>query len=126
LVPDVWLEQDSTTIIVDAKYKRHWEEMQHHSWHSADEILKEAHRNDLFQVMAYANLARTPRVIACLAYPCTPDTWASMLDRGRLIHKADVTTGSRSMSVWLTAVPMATEADKIAIPLTDELRRAAM
>ena len=125
LIPDIWLERDSTTIVVDAKYKRHWEEMQYQSWQSADEILKESHRNDLFQVMAYANLARTPRVIACLAYPCSPETWASMLERGRLIHKADVSTGSRSMSAWMTAIPMATEADKIAIHLTDALRHAA-
>ena len=125
LTPDIWIELDSTTVIVDAKYKRHWEELQHHSWHSADQIMKEAHRNDLFQVLAYANLARTPRVIACLAYPCSPETWASMLERGRLIHKADVTTGSRNVAVWLTAVPMATEAEKIAIHLTDALRHAS-
>ena len=30
LVPDIWLEWDSTTLIVDAKYKRHWEELQRH------------------------------------------------------------------------------------------------
>jgi len=45
-----------------------------------------------------------------------------MLERGRLVHKAGITTGSRNVSVWLTAVPMATEADKIAVHLTKALR----
>jgi hypothetical protein len=123
LVPDIWLEWDSTTLIVDAKYKRHWEELQEQPWARVEEYLKEQHRNDLLQVLAYANLAKTPTVIACLAYPCSPKSWKSLQERGRLIHRAEVTVGTRSLHLWLTALPMATAVDGIARQLVEEIRR---
>lgn len=122
LVPDIWLEWESMTLIVDAKYKRHWEELQQRSWVNLEEELWEQHRHDLLQVLAYANLGRTPRVIACLAYPCSPDSWISLRERGRLIHRAELTIGTRVVHLWLTAVPMATDVERIAAGLTDELR----
>ncbi len=123
LVPDIWVEWDSSTLIVDAKYKRHWEELQQHSWVNIEEELREQHRNDLLQVLAYATLARTPHVIACLAYPCSPSSWNSLRDRGRLIHKAELTMGARTLHLWLTAVPMAAEVERIACPLIEELKK---
>ena len=72
LIPDLWLEWQGTTLIVDAKYKRHWQEMQHNSWSSVEQEIREQHRNDLFQVLAYGNLASTQRVVACLLFPCRP------------------------------------------------------
>lgn len=122
LVPDLWLEWESVTLIVDAKYKRHWEEIQHHSWVNVEQELREQHRNDLLQVLAYANLARTPRVIACLSYPCSPQSWLSLRQRGRLFHRAELTVGNRSLHLWLTAVPMATEVESIATAFTEEFR----
>ena len=124
LAPDVWLQWDSTTLIVDAKYKRHWEELQQHSWWEVEEKLREQHRNDLLQVLAYANLARTSQVIVCLAYPCSLEIWNSLRERGRLIHRADLTVGSRWLRLWLTAIPMIAAIDPIALPLTVELRKA--
>lgn len=123
LVPDILLEWESTTLIVDAKYKRHWEELQHHPWASLDEQLHEQHRNDLLQVLAYANLARTPSVIACLVYPCSTTSWDSLRERRRLIHRAELTAGSRSVRLWLTALPMAASVNLMAIPLVDEIRQ---
>jgi hypothetical protein len=123
LMPDIWLEWDGCTLIVDAKYKRHWEELQQHSWANVEEQMREQHRNDLLQVLAYANLARTPKVIACLAYPCSPQSWNSLRERGRLIHRAELTVGSRSIQLWLTAFPMAVTVERIAGPFVDELRR---
>ncbi|HTM12758.1 MAG TPA: hypothetical protein VL127_07590 [Bryobacteraceae bacterium] len=121
LVPDVWVEFDSTTLIVDAKYKRHWEELQG-SWSNAEEELREQHRNDLLQVLAYVNLARTSKVIACLVYPCSPQNWDSLRARGRLIHRAELVVGSRSLHLWLTALPMATAVEHIVGALSHELR----
>jgi hypothetical protein len=123
LVPDIWLEWEAATLIVDAKYKRHWEELQTRSWMNIEEELREQHRNDLLQVLAYANLARTPRVIACLAYPCSPNSWSSLRERGRLIHRAELTLGTRAVHLWLTAVPMATDVERISSGLADELRK---
>jgi hypothetical protein len=123
LVPDIWIEWDSTTVIVDAKYKRHWEELQRHAWVDVEAQLREHHRNDLLQVLAYANLARTPRVIACLMYPCSAKSWDSLVERGRLVHRAELTVGTRSLHLWLTAVPMVAPVERIATALVNELRR---
>ena len=125
LIPDIWLGWGSTTLIVDAKYKRHWDELEDNPWGSIEEMVREQHRNDLFQVLAYANLSRTARVIVCLAYPCTQKTWERMLSRNRILHKAEINTGTRSITLWLTAIPMATAVDKICAPLLKEIRSAA-
>lgn len=122
LMPDLWLEWNSTTLIVDAKYKRHWEELHEHSWSQLEEELREQHRNDLFQILAYANLARTQQIIACLAYPCSFDNWKYLKEKGKLLHKAEIAVGSRLLYLWLTAFPMVNKIDEIAEPITTELR----
>lgn len=122
LVPDIWVEWEATTLIVDAKYKRHWEELQQQSWGKADESIKEAHRADLHQVLAYASLARTPKVVACLAYPCQMKSWLSLKERGRLIQKADLAAGNKSLQIWLTALPMSAATQEVAGPLEQQLR----
>jgi len=114
LVPDIWIEWDSTTLIVDAKYKRHWEELNQHSWSRVEEDLRENHRTDLFQVLAYANLARTQTVVACLIYPCSEQTWRSLVQSDRLMHQATISAGLRSVHLWLLAVPMMADAESIA------------
>lgn len=124
LAPDLLLEWDSATLIVDAKYKRHWEDLEQHSWWKVEEEIRERHRNDLLQVLAYANLARTSTVIVCLAYPCSAERWASLAERGRLLHRAQLAAGSRSVHVWLTAIPMAAAVERIAAPLADHVREA--
>lgn len=97
--------------------------MQLRPWVKLEEELREQHRNDLLQVLAYANLARTPRVIACLAYPCSYESWISLRERDRLIHRAELNAGTRAIHLWLTAVPMATDVERIASGLADELRK---
>jgi hypothetical protein len=124
LVPDLILEWESATLIVDAKYKRHWEEIQERPWFEVEEQLREQHRNDLLQVLAYASLARTRTVIACLVYPCSANRWQSLRERGRLVHKAMVSVGPRAVHLWLTAVPMAVTSEKTAVPLGDAIRSA--
>jgi hypothetical protein len=56
--------------------------------------------------------------------PCSPATWASMLERGRLVHKADITTDSRKRVGSVDPGPVATAADKLAVHLTKALRHA--
>ncbi len=124
LVPDLMLEWDTTTVIVDAKYKRHWEELQLKSWSRLEEELREQHRHDLLQVLAYANLARTSLVIACLVYPCSAATWHSLCERGRLMHKAQITVGSKSLRLWLTAIPMSNAVEEVSAPLAADIQSA--
>jgi len=122
LVPDLWLEWESTTLIVDAKYKRHFEELQRTSWHALETHLREEHRNDLLQVLAYGNLARTKRVVTCLAFACSPDSWKALLARKRLFHKAQINVGTRDLHLWLTAIPMGTNREDITGVLEREVR----
>jgi hypothetical protein len=123
LVPDVWLEWNDLTVIVEAKYKRHFEEIGRHSWSKAEEVTREEHRRDVLQALAYANLARTQKVVSCLAYPCSTTTFRSLQERRRLIHRAQLTVESRTIGLWLTAVPMNGIVEDAAAPLLDEIRR---
>jgi hypothetical protein len=124
LVPDLMLETEDTTFIIDAKYKRHFEELQQRSWHEQEVDLREQHRADLLQVLAYANLAAKERVICCLVYPCTMETWESLRDRGRLFHRAELPYRGRQIQVRLTALPMHAQVERIATPLIEEFRPA--
>jgi hypothetical protein len=72
LVPDIIWERAGHTVIFDAKYKRHWSELQGSRWVDLDEVTREHHRDDLLQILAYANLPGTERVTLVLAYPCYP------------------------------------------------------
>jgi 5-methylcytosine-specific restriction endonuclease McrBC regulatory subunit McrC len=125
LVPDLWMERDDLTLIVDAKYKRHWEELRTHSWRDFEEEMREHHRNDLMQALAYANLSTTPRTITCLAYPCSRDSWEDMKQRQRIVHRAVIPAGERSLELWMVAVPMAVPAREVAAVLCDAVRTTA-
>lgn len=122
LVPDLLLELEGCTLIVDAKYKRHWEELQQGRWATKEDPLRAEHRQDLLQILAYANLAEAALAVCCLIYPCSTATWESLRARGRLFHKAEMSVRSRRILVWLTAVPMWAAVSQIAGPLADEIR----
>lgn len=92
-------------MVVDAKYKRHWEELQEHGWQGQDEDLREQHRTDLLQILAYANLVPTKQVVCCLVYPCSAPTWESLARRGRLFHCSELPNRGRRICVCLTAIP---------------------
>jgi len=121
LIPDLILEMEEVAVIVDAKYKRHWEELQERGWRGQDEDLREQHRADLLQILAYANLVSTKQVVCCLVYPCSTSTWESLARRGRLFHCSELPNRGRRIHVWLTAVPMAAAADRITAPFSEKL-----
>jgi hypothetical protein len=121
-VPDLVIESERMSLIVDAKYKRHWEELQHDSWHAQSAELREQHRADLLQVLAYANLAAAREVVCCLVYPCSPRTWESLAARERLFHRAELPNRGRRVQVWLTAIPMGTSVATISAPFCRQLR----
>lgn len=121
LVPDLILEWPGLTLIVDAKYKRHFEDLQESHWRYTATTLQEAHRHDLLQVLAYANLARENRVISCLAYPCARPLWEDLSRRGRIVQTAEIPSAARPLSVWLTAMPMVEEAAELLAPLESQV-----
>ena len=125
LIPDLILEMDDVAVVVDAKYKRHWEELQEHGWRGQEGDFREQHRADLLQVLAYANLVPTKQVVCCLVYPCATPTWESLVRRGRLFHCSELPNRGRRIHVWLTAIPMSAARVSIAAPLSEKLRSAS-
>ena len=121
LIPDLWLQWGSTTLILDAKYKRHFQELQVQNWGAIEAEWKEQHRHDLLQVLAYANLAQSRTIISCLIYPCTFATWSHLKDSGKLFHKAEITVGERALHLWMTAAPMKSAIDEVAAPIVEQL-----
>ncbi len=124
LLPDLLLETDAGVILVDAKYKDHWEELSLHRWGELAETIRERHREDLLQVLAYASTQDAPRVVACLVYPCRRQTWDSLGERDRRFHRASIGVGTRTVRLLLAAVPMDVCADQVMEPLAVALHQA--
>ncbi|MEQ8819785.1 MAG: hypothetical protein RLY93_06035 [Sumerlaeia bacterium] len=106
LLPDVVLEREDVVVVLDAKYKRHAEDIERLGWSNADEALREQHRNDVLQALAYSTLFNAPRVVSCLVYPIAPEKWAELRRRGRTLHRAQVRTGERHVEMALLSVPL--------------------
>lgn len=117
LLPDIVLVREQETIIFDAKYKSHWEELNREGWRGLEQTIQEQHRSDLLQVLAYSTASESKRVVCCLAYPCRPHTWYSLKRRQRPYHKASVRAGTRRVDLILTAVPMGIKPEEICLVL---------
>ena len=126
LIPDVVIERDDLTIIVDAKYKEHWEEMQERRWTDLESELRERHRADLLQVLAYSTIAQKPKVLVCLAYPCNEERWISLRSRNLLIHRASLPMKQRRVELILIGFPLSVNlmADAITLMKQEILRIA--
>jgi hypothetical protein len=124
LVPDLILETGTETIIVDAKYKRHWEELQATGWWRMDEQIQAEHRHDLLQVLAYSTVKNSGRIVTCLVYPCSLPTWKSLQARNRASYHARIPVADRHVELILTALPMSANRAEAARFLVDVLSTA--
>lgn len=122
LLPDFVLEAPDFVLIADAKYKRHLDEFVAHTRHDVSEEIRERHREDLLQVLAYSSLYAAHNRIALLAYPCRKETWESLKRRGLLVLKAEVSAAGSSCQLWLCSCPMEASLDEAAAPLIDAIR----
>ena len=86
-----------------------------------EDELRERHRDDLLQVLAYSTLSDSKATTACLAYPCTLDTWASLKERGMLSHKASIYAGRRSIDLVMIALPMGENIEEMVAQLGSAL-----
>lgn len=114
LIPDVILERDDVVVILDAKYKRHAEEIERLGWSGTSDELREQHRNDVLQALAYSTIFSAPRIVACLVYPASMETWKSLVERRRVATRAVVRTGARHVELALLAVPLSGNCDVVA------------
>ncbi len=122
LIPDVVIERADATIILDAKYKRHFEELERRSWPAIADHVRDTHRQDLLQVLAYASTAEHDRVTTCLVYPCREGTWASLRDRSRVFHRAELGAGERRIELVLAAAPIGRDSEGVVEALADAMQ----
>ena len=125
LLPDLVVEREDVVVVVDAKYKRHASEIERVGWGNASSELKEQHRNDVLQALAYSTLFDAPRVVACLAYPVSPPDWEQLEMRQRTMARARVRSGARSVELALVAVPLTGNPDAASAPIYDLVTKAA-
>jgi hypothetical protein len=123
LVPDLVVERSDCAMVIDAKYKSHAEELEHFGWGNLEAVIRERHRNDLLQVLAYSTLLDAPRVVACLVYPCRPETYASLRERDRLVARAIIPAGGRRVEVALATAPMGAAAEGTVEALVEMMLR---
>jgi hypothetical protein len=117
LVPDLVIERGDVTVVVDAKYKRHAEQIERLGWTGMDERIREEHRNDVLQALAYSTLFDSPRVVSCLAYPAPPEVWDRLNQRGRTVSRTRVPAGGRQVELVLMSVPLSGDAAQAAMAL---------
>lgn len=106
LLPDIVMEGENTVLVLDAKYKRHAEEIARFGWHDLDRESREQHRNDVLQALAYSTLFDFQRIVACLVYPASQHKWGQLADQGRVVSRAVVRSSPRRVELALMAVPL--------------------
>jgi 5-methylcytosine-specific restriction endonuclease McrBC regulatory subunit McrC len=105
LVPDVVIRHGNSIQIVDAKYKAHFAEIDELGWHKMEQEIRDSHRADLHQVLAYASLFDAEEIIATLVYPLRKTTFSSLLERGQDRSYANLYHGGRHIKLELRGLP---------------------
>lgn len=100
LAPDVGLFASDRTIWLDAKYKAHLAAIGRHQWSGVSEWVREAHRADLHQALAYTSLSDSATVDTILVYPSLSTVGTPLIQT-----IARVTSGKRTIRLILAALP---------------------
>lgn len=111
LVPDLVVRSVDHVFIIDAKYKGHFEDLDDRRWAEVGEQMREEHRHDLHQILAYAALYDARRISAMLVYPMHPRTWQRLADRERTTTVASLCHGGRNLTVALCGIPIKVPCD---------------
>jgi 5-methylcytosine-specific restriction endonuclease McrBC regulatory subunit McrC len=105
LIPDIVVRRGNSVRVVDAKYKAHFAEIDEASWIKLSDDIRNAHRQDVHQVLAYAALYDADDVTATIVYPLKLTTWESLQERRRDAAFADLFHGSRRVRLELRGIP---------------------
>ncbi len=106
LEPDIVVQQGDRVIIIDAKYKNHFEELDDHRWAELGEEIREQHRHDVHQILAYASLFEASSITALLIYPMQVNTWERLSKRGYNWIQAGLNHHGRALTLALTGLPL--------------------
>jgi hypothetical protein len=110
LEPDIVVRRGRYVHIVDAKYKAHLAELDEYGWRQFTDEVREHHRADIHQVLAYASLFDAEHVKASLVYPLAQGTYAALAARGRDRSLAELSYGGRRVEIELRGLPFGTAA----------------
>ncbi|MBZ0271244.1 hypothetical protein K8I61_04360 [bacterium] len=99
LMPDVELRAANRAVFVDAKYKSHYSLIAQRGWQGLTEKVRDEHRADIHQALAYTSLADVPQVDSLLIYPQLGESTNTSAMVAR------VTSGRRVVRLILVAVP---------------------
>ena len=106
LIPDLVVRHEDHVYVIDAKYKGHFQELDDARWLALADELREQHRHDLHQILAYASLYEGTEITAVLVYPMHAKTWARLAAHDRTIAKATLSSGGRLVNLALVGLPM--------------------
>lgn len=93
LEPDLVLYKDGNSVMIDAKYKAHYYNM-----NSSSEYLKQEHRNDLHQIAAYCAFESNQKKVGIICYP------SSYPDSKKMVYKN--IQSSNDISVYFFGIPI--------------------
>lgn len=105
VAPDFLLELPGRTVWIDAKYKGHLDRMAVQNWSGLPEAMKEAHRADLHQALAYALFSDAPQVDTFLVYPRALDPTEELAMSEPVFGLADLAAGERRVRLGLGSIP---------------------
>jgi len=105
LVPDFVMRRGRSVRVIDAKYKAHFAELDEEGWYRMANELRDAHRADIHQVLAYAALYSADEIQAELVYPLRPSTFAALERSGSNVATATLRHGERHIQLKLRGIP---------------------
>lgn len=128
LVPDLVVRHGDRVYILDAKYKAHFQELDDARWVDLSEELRNQHRRDVHQILAYASLYEGAEVTAVLVYPMHTRTWSRLAQHDRTVARASLSGGGRLVHLALVGLPMQLPSNETPITVSrawDAIRRSA-
>jgi 5-methylcytosine-specific restriction endonuclease McrBC regulatory subunit McrC len=112
LLPDIVVTRPDSVWVVDAKYKSHFAEIDETGWRQMATDIRESHRADVHQVLAYSALFDVPELKATLAYPLRRETWEALKERRLDRVSAEIFAGSRHLELELWGLPFDAGVDR--------------
>ena len=74
-------------------------------WLRVSHQVRESHRADSHQVLAYATLFDAPKITTTLVDPLRPVTFAALRSRARDVARAELFHGGRQLTLELQGLP---------------------
>ncbi len=103
LLPDYTCEKKDEVWIFDAKYKNLLEDLINHKWNQLEEYMRDTHRSDFHQILAYSSAFEQTNIISILAYPFDYTEKKEGLKKYTRIGKF---SHGNNRNVWVVLLPV--------------------